>query len=328
MNRPPDFYLLLGVSQDASETEIRAAFAAQIKKWHPDTAYGENGDRARFLIEARDTLTDPVRRRAYNAERLQGSLLIRSASRGASQWIFVCSQGMGQFRTIGEALHAAKDGDKIYVLPGTYRESLIAVEKAVELAGQGSDDEPVVLESNDDILYLPANGVTVRGLSFRTLAAERIAVRTNSNSGTISACRFLAAQGTGLLIEGGSRLVVEGCSFENCKLGVRIEDSSPAILTSKFLTNTTALLVRAGCDCVVENNDFSNSDGAAIVVEEETTANVFRNRFNGSMGKVGITVKRSSKGNIDHNRFSGLQGGVFAIDEMTDMYVGENNTFE
>jgi len=327
MNDAPDFYVLLGVSSDAEEAEIRLAFASEIKKWHPDTTQGTNGDRARFLIEARDTLTDPVQRRAYDAQRRKPGL-VRTAARGASQWIFVCSQGMGQFRTIGEALDAARDGDKIYILPGTYREPLIAVEKSVELAGQGSDDEPVIVEGGDDLLYLPANDVTIRGLCFRTLVAQRIAVRANSQSATISACKFSAPQSTGLLVEGGSRLVVEGCVFERCELGIRAEGASPAIIASKFIANTTGLLVRTGCDCAVENNDFSDNAGAAIVIEGDTSANVIRNRFTGSMGKVGVVVKRTSRGIIDHNRFSGLQGGIFAVDETTEVSVGENNTFE
>lgn len=129
MERPPDYYLLLGISPDAGAAEVRTAFATAIKKCHPDMVHSENGDRARMLIEARDTLIDPVRRRAYDEERQRGGSLVRSTRRGAPQWIFVCSHGMGQFRTIREALDAAVDGDKIYVLPGTYKESLIAVEK-------------------------------------------------------------------------------------------------------------------------------------------------------------------------------------------------------
>jgi len=324
MNAPPDYYQLLGVSPDASEAEIRAAFAIAIKKWHPDTTNGENGDRARLLIEARDTLIDPVRRRAYEAERQQHSSLVRSASRSASQWIFVCSQGMGQFRTIAEALEAAKDGDKIYVLPGTYRESVIAVEKSVELAGQGSDDEPVILESEDDILYLPANGVTIRGLYFRTLVSKRIAVRANSLSGTLSSCRFSAPQGTGLLIEGGSHLVIEGCTFENCQLGVRVEESRPAIVTSRFVANTTGLLVRVGCDCVVENNDFADNEGAAIEIQTDTAANISRNRIKG--GIFGIVIRRASRGAVHDNHFIGHteQTGIHLSDGHSDVAVGVN----
>ena len=324
MNETPDYYLLLGVSGDADETEIRAAFATAIKKWHPDTAQGKNGDRARFLIEARDTLTDPARRRAYDAERQQGTL-IRSSARSASQWIFVCSQGLGQFLTIGEALEAAKDGDKIYVLPGTYRESVIKVEKSVELAGQGSADEDVILESENDILYLQADGATIRGLFFRTLATRRFAVRANSSLGTISACRFFGPEGTGLLIEGESRLLVEGCSFENCRLGVRIEDARPAILASKFTANTTGLLVRSGCDCVVENNDFTDNEGASIEIQADTSARVSRNRFRG--GAAGVVAHQTSRGSIEHNHFSGHseRSGILFPDGVTEAVVRLNH---
>jgi nitrous oxidase accessory protein NosD len=232
---------------------------------------------------------------------------------------------LGQFLTIGEALEAAKAGDKVYVLPGTYRESGIRVEKSVELAGQGSEDQDVILESEDDILYLLADGATIRGLSFRTLAARRFSVRANSNCGTISACRFSGPESTGLLVEGGSHLIVEGCSFDNCRLGVRIEDACPAILASKFTANTTGLLVRAGCDCVVENSDFTDNEGASIEIQADTNAKVSRNCFRG--GTAGVVVRQTSKGSIEHNDFFGHseRSAVLLPDGVTEAVVRLNH---
>ena len=183
----------------------------------------------------------------------------------------------------------------------------------------------MILESENDILYLPANGVAIRGLCFRTLAAERIAVGANSHWERIGACKFLAPQGTGLLIEGGSHLVVEGCSFENCALGVRIEDASPAILTSTvFLANTTGLLVRLGCDSVVENNDFADNEGASIEIQADTSARISRNKFKG--GVFGIVVRRTSRGNIHDNHFADHpeRTGIHFPDGGTDVAVGVN----
>lgn len=64
----PDYYVLLGIEQTAAPNAIKRAYKAALLKHHPD----RNGDRVdadevtRRLIEARDTLLDPVRRADYD----------------------------------------------------------------------------------------------------------------------------------------------------------------------------------------------------------------------------------------------------------------------
>jgi len=62
---PPDPYQVLGVPRDAGDDEIRAAFRRLAKAAHPD-ASGSPG-LYEALVEARDTLLDPTRRRALDA---------------------------------------------------------------------------------------------------------------------------------------------------------------------------------------------------------------------------------------------------------------------
>lgn len=57
----PDPYELLGVARDATDEQIRAAFRHLARVGHPD-AEGTSG-LYRALVEARDTLLDPSRRR-------------------------------------------------------------------------------------------------------------------------------------------------------------------------------------------------------------------------------------------------------------------------
>ncbi|GAB1514062.1 DnaJ domain-containing protein [Actinophytocola sp. KF-1] len=59
-----DYYELLGVTRDASSSEIRSAYRALAKAMHPDT--GGTAGAFRLLREAYDTLTDPERRADYD----------------------------------------------------------------------------------------------------------------------------------------------------------------------------------------------------------------------------------------------------------------------
>lgn len=65
-----DFYAVLGVERGCSVREIRGAFRKLVKRWHPDVCgdVNEAADRTRKLNEAYETLSDPARRRAYDAE--------------------------------------------------------------------------------------------------------------------------------------------------------------------------------------------------------------------------------------------------------------------
>lgn len=64
---PAEYYERLGVSSDASESEIKQAFRDRIKESHPDVSDDESAsDRTKKLIEAKDVLTDSAERQRYD----------------------------------------------------------------------------------------------------------------------------------------------------------------------------------------------------------------------------------------------------------------------
>ena len=64
-----DLYIVLGVQQGASESEIKRAYRRLARRFHPDVNPGDQAAAARFhqILEAYETLIDPARRSRYDA---------------------------------------------------------------------------------------------------------------------------------------------------------------------------------------------------------------------------------------------------------------------
>src|SRR5204862_1952333 len=68
-----DYYEVLGVPRDADEEEIRRAFQAQARDWHPDVAGGpEAEERFRELAEAYSVLSRREARALYDRSGYRG----------------------------------------------------------------------------------------------------------------------------------------------------------------------------------------------------------------------------------------------------------------
>lgn len=67
MNNTINYYELLGVKQNASEEEIKKAYKAQMKIWHPDiNKSADASDMSTKINAAKDVLLDVQKRREYD----------------------------------------------------------------------------------------------------------------------------------------------------------------------------------------------------------------------------------------------------------------------
>jgi curved DNA-binding protein CbpA len=67
-----NFYVVLGIAEDADSDTIRSAFRALARRYHPDAGAGSSTAEFRRALEAYETLIDPARRRVHDQE-LRGS---------------------------------------------------------------------------------------------------------------------------------------------------------------------------------------------------------------------------------------------------------------
>ena len=77
-----DLYIVLGVQQGASESEIKRAYRRLARRFHPDINPGDQTAAARFhqILEAYETLIDPARRSRYDAGHPPGAEGARQGS--------------------------------------------------------------------------------------------------------------------------------------------------------------------------------------------------------------------------------------------------------
>ena len=68
MNKNQNYYQLLRIKKDATETEIKKAYKKLAKKYHPDLNKTDPKAKEKFIEikEAYDTLIDPVKRKIYD----------------------------------------------------------------------------------------------------------------------------------------------------------------------------------------------------------------------------------------------------------------------
>ena len=111
---PRDYYEVLGVSRDASETEIKKAFRGLARELHPDVNKEPDAeDRFKEAAEAYEVLSDAERRRTYDAyghEGLRSGGYDPGAGFGSIDDIFQAFFGGGGFG-FGGGRRAAAGGD-------------------------------------------------------------------------------------------------------------------------------------------------------------------------------------------------------------------------
>lgn len=61
-----NFYVVLGIAEDADSDTIRSAFRALARRYHPDAGAGSSTAEFRRALEAYETLSDPSRRRLHD----------------------------------------------------------------------------------------------------------------------------------------------------------------------------------------------------------------------------------------------------------------------
>ncbi len=97
-----DLYIVLGVAHGASQADIKRAYRRLARRYHPDINPGDQSAELRFrqILEAYETLMDPVRRSRYDAG--QPSADAAAAQSGGFEGFDFSTRGVDYSATFGD----------------------------------------------------------------------------------------------------------------------------------------------------------------------------------------------------------------------------------
>lgn len=242
--------------------------------------------------------------------------------------LVVAADGTGDYASIAQAVTAARDGDTIWVQPGTYTESVI-IDKDITLAGGGGPDAVIITAPEDGPVHSFVGGPTepyaialmgsnaeVAGL---TLTGPRSALLVDGGEPTLRDLHFLevtepfrGAANTdrnSVVIAGGSRATVTGSTFERSG-PIGVYGSDPAI-TGNTLAGGSHIWGRFGDDAVISDNRIDGALNMAVWVLESGPMLIEGNHITGG-NPTGIDVgtKGESAARIRNNLIADAGTGI------------------
>jgi parallel beta-helix repeat protein len=250
------------------------------------------------------------------------------ASGKAVQTLVVSARGRGQYRTISEAMKAAKEGAKILVREGVYREGLV-INKPVEIIGDGETSEIILEYSDGSCILMQTDYAKVKGLTIcgqaglkgkkyyavdipqGCLVLEDCDITSDSLScisihgltakPRISHCKIHDSKEDGIFVYENGQGIVEDCDiFANTLTGVEIkEEANPTIRRCKIHDSKSAgIYVYAKGQGIVEDCDIFANTLAGVAIKEEANPTIRRCKIHDSKS-AGIYVYAKGQGIVE-----------------------------
>ncbi|MFW2541905.1 right-handed parallel beta-helix repeat-containing protein [Primorskyibacter sp. 2E107] len=230
--------------------------------------------------------------------------------------IRVAADGSGDYRSLADAVAAAREGAQIEIQPGIYTEGL-DISRPVELIGVGNRGDIVLEVSGNSVIRWEADKGVIRNLTIRQAGGDYFGVHVLSGSVAIEdndiASKGLAA--VALRNNVGAQ-VRRNEIHDSAEGGLFIfEGGKGTVEDNVFYGNTFAAIeLRDRGEALVRGNTIRDGLGQGIFVNEGGTGEIIDNVI-AANAMVGISIKGSGnpliKGNVVRD---GQEGGILVSD--------------
>ncbi|MFJ5517019.1 right-handed parallel beta-helix repeat-containing protein [Streptomyces griseoluteus] len=246
-----------------------------------------------------------------------------------------------RYRTIGEALAAARTGALISVRPGTYAENLVVHTRVTLTAAEGRGTVEIRPRTGS-VLSLRADAVMLSELTLRGGDPELPAVDVRRGQAALDSCEIVGAAWTALLAGGTGSLALRECRVSNPQgAGVVVTSASPTTVESCTLEHLgTSGLVLAeqgearvrGCTVrdargngllangeargSLEDCDISSTDKPSLALEQNCALTVVRTVVHDT--STGVHLSSSGRTVLEDVRVTGASGNGITLAQGTD----------
>jgi parallel beta-helix repeat protein len=271
------------------------------------------------------------------------------------QTLVVSAMGRGNYRTISEAMKAAKEGAKILVKEGIYREGLV-INKPVEIIGDGETSEIILEYSDGNCIFMKTDYAKVKGLTIcgqsglkgkeyfavnipqGCLVLEDCDITSDSlccigiygltAKPRIICCKIHDSKGVGIIVYQKGQGIVENCDiFGNTFAGVEIkEEANPTIRRCKIHDGKqSGILVHTKGYGIVEDCDIFANTYQGVAITEEGNPIIQKCRINRNEYQA-ICSHDNGRGTVENCDLTDNKGGVFYIDSTSQVQQSNNKT--
>ena len=219
---------------------------------------------------------------------------------------------MGQFATIQEAVDAAKAGDTIKILAGTYREN-IAVSKSIAIVGSSKEEVMIIAESESSPLLFVrgVEGFVVENLSMQSggsvvnfsrtsgqvinciITGGRFGISFSGDGRTLKVSdsyitslmgvgndEYLSTRLVGIYAYGEATLIVENTVFERTGTGVNFSNGlNYVVQDSLFKRNTVGVSLSGTAIGSLLRNTITENVDNGVLANITSTATITDNIF-------------------------------------------------
>jgi parallel beta-helix repeat protein len=246
----------------------------------------------------------------------------------------------GDFTTVGQAIKAAKPGDRILVRPGLYEEAVV-LSKPLEILGDGPVSEIVILARGANTFLFQTSVGRVANLTLRqadgqgawfavVIAQGRLDLEGCDIASLGSRCvdirdgadprlrrnRIHDGKENGVCIRNNALGTLEDNEISgNGNTGVTImSGANPTLRRNQIHDNPVGVFVSNNGLGTLENNDITSNAREGVVILSGSNTTVRHNRINRN-GYAGVRVTDDARGRVEDNDLSGNNGGALVIAE-------------
>nr|WP_179725448.1 AAA family ATPase [Saccharopolyspora hordei] len=172
------------------------------------------------------------------------------------------------YRTVGDAISSARDGDVISIRPGVYPEPIV-LDRDVTLSGVGSPGDVRIEAAGQPVLRVTAEHAEVSGIEFAHSGGE-VAVDLQAGALHLDECVVAADSEVAVVARRDAQLRAESTTVRNPRgAGVLVFDGGAAQLTGCTVTSvgTTAVVARSGGNPVLVDCALTGAAGAVLAAD-------------------------------------------------------------